>query len=548
GYAPKEPIDAALLPLEWLNAWTFGWLSSLPVALPYFPIALPFAIATVVGGIDCTESAAAAGDDYDTRTVIGIEAIATLIAGLSGGVIQTTPYIGHPAYKAMGGRAAYTLATALFIGAAGMLGIFAFLFQIIPEPVVFPVLVFVGLEITGQSFHATPTRHYPAVAIACVPALAFLAMTFAEQVAGPAVSAPYGDMAADPGTEELARNLSLLVIWRNGFIVTSVLWSWALASIIDRKLKVAAFVFFVASACSLFGIIHCPSNTNQVTIPMGPKSWGSVVLDPMFLQTVLEYSIGYLLCGVIMLAWDYFLDHNAVDGDDVGNPNAGPLPRTLEPEVMDDNEETRIYDEMDHAAVNTAFVDEMLSVAKPKSMDPESPASVLDFGTGTALIPIELCQRDDKIRVLAMDASTTMLDVAKININVRGVNEMVQLEHFDVAEYEELPSEYVDCVMSNSLAHHLPDPTTLFAAAKHVLRPGGTIFIRDLARPSNAAEVERLVQQYTGNESETARQLFRQSLHAALTLDEAKSIATSCGFDADSVTMTSDRHWTFSVS
>ena len=41
-----------------------------------------------------------------------------------GGVIQTTPYIGHPAYKSMGGRAAYTLATALFVGGAGVIGYF----------------------------------------------------------------------------------------------------------------------------------------------------------------------------------------------------------------------------------------------------------------------------------------------------------------------------------------------------------------------------------------------------------------------------------------
>ena len=39
-------------------------------------------------------------------THLGVEAIATLVAALCGGVIQTTPYIGHPAYKAMGGRAA----------------------------------------------------------------------------------------------------------------------------------------------------------------------------------------------------------------------------------------------------------------------------------------------------------------------------------------------------------------------------------------------------------------------------------------------------------
>ncbi len=87
------------------------------------PVAIPLALATVVGGIDCTESAAAAGDDYPTGRIIAVEGLATVVGGLFGGVIQSTPYIGHPAYKAMGARAGYTLATALFVGARGDFGL-----------------------------------------------------------------------------------------------------------------------------------------------------------------------------------------------------------------------------------------------------------------------------------------------------------------------------------------------------------------------------------------------------------------------------------------
>ena len=53
-----------------------------------------------------------------TGTIIAVEGFSTVVASLFGGVIQSTPYIGHPAYKAMGARAGYTLATALFVGAA----------------------------------------------------------------------------------------------------------------------------------------------------------------------------------------------------------------------------------------------------------------------------------------------------------------------------------------------------------------------------------------------------------------------------------------------
>src|SRR5262249_60317905 len=84
---------------------------------PFVGVAVPFAVATVVGGIDNAESANAAGDEYRTRDVLLTEALATIIAGTCGGVVQNTPYIGHPAYKGMGARAGYTLATAIVIGA-----------------------------------------------------------------------------------------------------------------------------------------------------------------------------------------------------------------------------------------------------------------------------------------------------------------------------------------------------------------------------------------------------------------------------------------------
>lgn len=56
----------------------------------YLPLIIPFALLTVVGGVNNTESARVAGDDYDVRSILLGEAAATLVAGLAGGVAQTT--------------------------------------------------------------------------------------------------------------------------------------------------------------------------------------------------------------------------------------------------------------------------------------------------------------------------------------------------------------------------------------------------------------------------------------------------------------------------
>src|SRR5581483_1843228 len=143
-------------------------------ALAYLPIALPFGILTVVGGINVTESARVAGDDFKARDILLTEAAATLIAGVCGGVAQTTPYIGHPAYKQMGSRAGYTLLTGLFIGIGGMLGYVSWFVEIIPRAVIAPILIFVALDIMCQAFLACPPKHAPAVGFAYFPTIARL--------------------------------------------------------------------------------------------------------------------------------------------------------------------------------------------------------------------------------------------------------------------------------------------------------------------------------------------------------------------------------------
>jgi AGZA family xanthine/uracil permease-like MFS transporter len=308
--APEPAIHAteALLPYEWISVFTFEWLRALPATIHYLPVVIPFALATVIGGIDCTESASAAGDEFDTGRVIGVEALATLIAGLCGGVIQTTPYIGHPAYKAMGGRAAYTLATALFVGGAGLIGYFGFLYLIIPKAAVFPILVFIGLEITAQSFRATPPRHYPAVALACVPALAALALIFADKILGDGVMrANHIDVMSlhDAG---LRQELETIRVLANGFIVTSLLWASGLAAIIDRRLRPAAAFFGVAAVFTLFGVIHSPFANSQVFFP-----WQ---LTPEMRTVTIHYAVGYAAVVVLLLLLDAWRKWAADDDDD----------------------------------------------------------------------------------------------------------------------------------------------------------------------------------------------------------------------------------------
>jgi ubiquinone/menaquinone biosynthesis C-methylase UbiE len=224
------------------------------------------------------------------------------------------------------------------------------------------------------------------------------------------------------------------------------------------------------------------------------------------------------------------------------------LPRTLEPEVMDSSAEAVDYDSMDHSAVNRLFVDDLLSAANAAGFADQLTSRsnrlrVLDVGTGTAQIPIEFCQRPVNVDILAIDLAVEMLLLADRNIRDAGLHGSILLEHVDAKELPFADGEF-DWVISNSIVHHIPEPIDSLREMQRILKPGGLLFVRDLLRPDSSEKVDIFVQAYAGNDNDEQRQLFRQSLHAALTPAEMSELMESLGWPASSVEQTSDRHWT----
>jgi SAM-dependent methyltransferase len=110
------------------------------------------------------------------------------------------------------------------------------------------------------------------------------------------------------------------------------------------------------------------------------------------------------------------------------------------------------------------------------------------------------------------------------------------------------PTGAFAAVVSNSIIHHIPDPFDCFSEMVRVCRSSGVIFVRDLIRPATEAELHHLVSLYAGNANLHQRQLFADSLRAALTLAEVQSLVVQLGFESDTVSQTSDRHWTWATA
>ena len=231
------------------------------------------------------------------------------------------------------------------------------------------------------------------------------------------------------------------------------------------------------------------------------------------------------------------------------------LPRILEPEVMDTPEEARDYDAMDHSAVNRLFANDFL--ANWGGLGP-----ILDVGTGTAQIPIELysqfLSREEALhgglgrlagdmRIVAIDLADHMLALARRNVEAAGLTASIRIEKADAKRFAYADGHF-GTVMSNSIIHHIPEPFGCFAEMHRVCTRGGVIFVRDLLRPTDAETLRRLVDTYAAGANDHQRQMFADSLHAALTLDEVRELVGRLGYAPRTVQATSDRHWTWTTS
>ena len=293
------------LPAETYNlpAWQFHFALPVPSldfvtgivpALKYLPIAIPFAILTVVGGINVTESARVAGDEYSTRQILLTEAWATLLAGVCGGVAQSCPYIGHPAYKRMGSRAGYTLLTGIFIGLGGILGYVSFIVELIPRAVLAPILIFVGMEIVTQAFVHSPARHIPAVVFAMFPTLARLV---AIQLETPEIVpvANLQHLVSKVGST-LPEALVTIAVG-NGFILTGMLWGAFLAEMINRRLKICSIYLGILAVLTFFGIVHSSSPDAGVYLP-----W---LLTDTARQIPYQFGLSYLVLAALTFVLSY---------------------------------------------------------------------------------------------------------------------------------------------------------------------------------------------------------------------------------------------------
>jgi len=216
--------------------------------------AIPFGIYDLVEAMDNVESAAVAGDSYPTTRVLTADGVVSLVGCLLGNPFINAVYIGHPGWKAMGGRIGYSAATGVMVIFLSWFGVVALMNALIPIVAISPILLYIGMLIGAQSFQETPRSHAPAIVLALMPHLAAWGK---NQIDGALAAA--GTSAAQVGMDKLGAGGVLyegLSVLGGGAILSGLVLAAIGVFVIERQfLKAAAFAL-TGAVLTFFGFMH----------------------------------------------------------------------------------------------------------------------------------------------------------------------------------------------------------------------------------------------------------------------------------------------------
>jgi adenine/guanine/hypoxanthine permease len=225
--------------------------------------AIPFGIYDLVEAMDNVESAEAAGDAYPTTRVLTADGVVSLIGCLLGNPFINAVYIGHPGWKAMGGRIGYSAATGLTVIVLSWFGVIALLVSLVPVVAISPILLYIGMLIGAQAFQETPKSHAPAIVLALTPHLAAWCKTLMDG----ALSAA-GTSAAAIGFDKLGQVGVLyhgLEVLGGGAILGGLVLAGIAACVIDREFTKASAFAAAGAGLTFFGFMHGESVGIAVT-------------------------------------------------------------------------------------------------------------------------------------------------------------------------------------------------------------------------------------------------------------------------------------------
>ncbi len=214
------------------------------------------------------------------------------------------------------------------------------------------------------------------------------------------------------------------------------------------------------------------------------------------------------------------------------------MQRIVEPELMAEDDQAVAYANANFEAPHRRFIELFRRTFPAWS----GHGRVLDLGCGPGDIAMRFVRAYPNCIVDGIDGAAAMLNVGReILKNDPSLQACVNLLEV-MLPHQRPPHDHYDAIISNSLLHHLHDPSVLWNAVREFAKPDAPVFIIDLMRPDTPAEAQRLTDLYTVGEPSVLRHDFLASLFASFMPDEVASQIAAAGLPHLQVCAISDRH------
>ncbi len=224
------------------------------------------------------------------------------------------------------------------------------------------------------------------------------------------------------------------------------------------------------------------------------------------------------------------------------------MDRVTEPELMTSNEQVQAYSQEDFSLTDNAFLSDLESFMLREGIEINAKSSIFDLGCGPGNITEIIWRKWPKAKVIGIDGSKEMLDIALMRakdlIKNQGLKRIsyIQKNISSICHEENDLAESADVVVSNSLLHHIHDPKIFWQTVKKVASKGAVQFHRDLRRPSSFSDAIYLQEKYLLNAPQILKRDYLASLMASFTVEEVRSQLLHAGLEVLNVSEVEDRY------
>jgi len=205
------------------------------------------------------------------------------------------------------------------------------------------------------------------------------------------------------------------------------------------------------------------------------------------------------------------------------------MKRTVEPELMEREEQVISYDKADFSEGENNFVNQINYYLNKNDINLNEKELIVDLGCGPGNISEKLSLKWPKAMVVGIDGSKEMIRIAELNKRNSSKKSQLKNLRYVCADIKKLKlgdiclEKKISLLVSNSLIHHITYLDDFFNCIESLSSNQTINFHKDLRRPNDEKTALDLKEKCSEKNNEILTNDYYASLKASYTFKELKN-------------------------